>query len=95
MLSDAVTDMDASQSAASSSAAEAAASVINAANAAAGLRATYAGAITLTTGSCRSPRRPVNICVQAQHIVIINNAAPSNFLWGLHPVTTAAQGNWS
>lgn len=86
MLSDAVTDLGDSQSAASSSAAAAAASAISAANAAAGLRATYAGAITLTTGALSITTQAGKQFVSAQHIVIINNAAPSNFLWG--PVTS-------
>ena len=86
MLSDAAADLDASQSAASSSAAAAAASATSAANAAAGLRATYTGAITLATGSLSITTQAGKQFVPAQHIVIINNAAPSNFLWG--PVTS-------
>lgn len=86
MLSDAAVDLSASQSAASSSAAAAAASALSAANAAAGLRATYTGAITLATGSLSITTQTNKQFVQAQHIVIINNAAPSNFLWG--PVTS-------
>ena len=86
MLSDVVVDLSASQSAASSSAAAAAASATSAANAAAGLRATYTGAITLTTGSLSITTQAGKQFVPAQHIVIINNAAPSNFLWG--PVTS-------
>lgn len=82
MLSDVVVDLSASQSAASSSAAEAAASVTNAANAATGLRATYGGAITLTTGELSITTQPGKQFVQAQHVVIINTDAPSNFLWG-------------
>lgn len=86
MMSDAVTDLGASQSAASESASAAAASAVDAASAAAGLRASYAGSIALATGSLSITTQAGKQFVSAQHIVIINNAAPSNFLWG--PVTS-------
>ena len=83
MLSDATADLSSSTSAAASSATASA-------NSATALRASYAGAITLTTGSLSITIQTNKQFVAAQHIVIINTAAPNNFLWGT--VTSYASG---